>query len=268
LIVHLADASQLSQWAREIPDAAHKLAAKFWPGPLTLILRRAPGIGNTVAAGQDTIGVRVPAHLIAHALLTRFGGGIAAPSANRFGHLSATTAAHVRHEFGEHVDCVLDGGQSAVGIESTIIDVSGPSPALLRPGYITAAAVEQVIGVLPGTPRPDGPRAPGTLAAHYMPSTPLFLVAAQILSQRVMERIHQRQRVAVLARAVVQTGTNADVTWLMSPSSATDYAHELYANLRHLDAVGCSVILVEQPPQTIEWAAINDRLERAAAGSR
>ena len=165
VIVHLADAVQIANWAREIPASAQRLAKKFWPGPLTLILRRASNVSDLVTGGQDTVAVRVPSNPVAQQLLARFGGGVAAPSANRHGRVSATTAEHVRREFGTAVDCVLDGGEAQVGIESAIVDLSGISPALLRPGSIAAAEIEAVLGVSLTAPAGDAPRAPGTLGA-------------------------------------------------------------------------------------------------------
>ena len=267
VIVHLANAAQLSAWVREVTPLAQKLARRFWPGPLTMILRRAPGVLNEVTGGQDTVGIRIPSHAIAHALLEKFGGGVAAPSANRFGRVSATTAAHVRQEFGAVVDCVLDGGQSDVGIESTIVDVTGAAPVLLRPGHIAAREIEQAAGMPLAAATAQSPRAPGTLAAHYAPATPLLVMESDLLLELAATLTRQGKRVAVLARSALQplfTG----VTWIAAPRDAAAYAHDLYASLRALDAANCDALLVEQLPQRPEWAAVNDRLGRAAAGAQ
>ncbi len=267
VIVHLADVLQLPQWVSEITPAAQKLARKFWPGPLTLILRRADRVSDAVTGGQNTVGLRVPSHPLAHALLAKFGDGIAAPSANRFGRVSATTALHVKQEFGDSIELVLDGGQSEVGIESTIVDVTGEQPVLLRPGHISAYEIEETVSLALAAPRADTPRAPGTLAAHYAPRTPLLLIEGSLLRERVMDLSGQAKRVAVLAlnaSRLQRTG----VTWISAPRDAAAYAHDFYANLRSLDAAECAVILVEQPPQAPAWAAVNDRLARAAAGSQ
>ena len=267
VIVHLGDVGQVVQWAREITPIAQKLARQFWPGPLTMILKRAPGAGDAVTGGQDTVGIRVPSHAIAHALLEKFGGGVAAPSANRFGRVSATTAAHVRQEFGDAVDLVLDGGASDVGIESTIVDATGAAPVLLRPGHISARDIEEAAGVPLAQPTAQSPRAPGTLAAHYAPATPLLVMESDLLLELAATLTRQGKRVAVLARSALQPLV-AGITWIAAPADAAAYAHDLYANLRTLDAAGCDAMLVEQLPQLAEWAAINDRLGRAAAGSR
>lgn len=267
VIVHLADMNQLAQWAREVTPLAHKLAREFWPGPLTMIFKRAPGVGDAVTGGQDTVGLRIPSHTIARALLEKFGGGIAAPSANRFGRVSATTAAHVRQEFGDAVDWVLDGGASEVGIESTIVDATGAAPVLLRPGHISARDIEEAAGVALAPPTAQSPRAPGTLAAHYAPATPLLVMESDLLLELAATLTRQGKRVAVLARSALQP-VIAGITWIAAPLDATAYAHDLYANLRTLDAAGCDALLVEQLPQGPEWAAVNDRLGRAAAGSR
>ena len=267
VIVHLAGIAQLPEWVREVTPAAQKLAQKFWPGPLTLILKRKPGVGDAVTGGQETIGVRIPAHPLAHALLEKFGGGIAAPSANRFGHVSATTAQHVKQEFGDSVDFVLDGGQSEVGIESTIVDVTGARPVLLRPGHISAHAIEQAVGEPLAAPHVQSPRAPGMLATHYAPYTPMLIITSDLIHEQAENTAKQGKRVAVLALSPLrrrQTG----LEWVTAPRAAVAYAHQLYANLRVLDALGCAVILVEQPPRAADWAAVNDRLDRAAAGSR
>jgi len=264
VIVHLAAAAQVPQWAREVPEAARKLAAAFWPGPLTLILKRTPRAGDDITGSQDTVGLRIPVHPVARALLEAFGDGIAAPSANRFGHVSATTAEHVREEFGGNVDFVLDGGPCEVGIESTIIDVSSGRPILLRPGRISAQDVERALGapLVVGTNTP--PRAPGMLAAHYAPHTPIALVPAAALYDRAMDLLRRGQRVAVLAHSMPLPTLDEQLVWILLPGDAAGYAHDLYANLRRLDQAQCSVILIEQPPITSEWAAVRDRLARAS----
>ena len=266
LIVHLGSASQVSNWAIDVPLAAERLAKRFWPGALTLIFRRALHVNDLVTGGQDTIALRVPSHPVAQALLASFGRGIAAPSANRYGRVSATRAEHVRTEFGSAVDCVLDGGACDLGIESTIVDVSGPQPALLRPGSISARELEAVLGMPLGAPGSQSPRAPGTLPKHYAPRTPLMLIEADLLLELAGSMARQNQRVAVLARSA-RRPVAGDITWIAAPADARGYAHELYSNLRTLDAAGCAAILVEQPPLATEWAAIQDRLMRAAAGS-
>jgi L-threonylcarbamoyladenylate synthase len=266
LIVHVADAVQLANWARDIPPPAARLAKKFWPGPLTIILRRAPHVSDLVTGGQDTVALRVPSHPVAQALLRAFGGGVAAPSANRFGRVSATTAGHVRHEFGAAVDCVLDGGAADVGIESTIVDLSGARPALLRPGWITAAQLEQALGAALAAPDAQSPRAPGTLARHYAPQTPLMMMEDDLLIELATSLSRQGKRVAVLARSARQP-LLANIVWIAAPADAAGYAHDLYVNLRRLDEAGCDAILVERPPQEAAWAAIADRLSRAAAGA-
>ena len=266
LIVHLADVAQLVTWACDVPAAAHQLAKRFWPGPLTMVLKRSPAVLDVVTGGQDTVAVRVPAHPVAQALLRGFGGGIAAPSANRFGHVSATTAEHVRQEFGSAVACVLDGGEADVGIESTIIDLSGDKPILLRPGWISVHEVASVVGVTPEAPTPLSPRAPGTLAKHYAPQTSLMMMEADLLTELAASLARQGKRVAVLARSTRQPLLDG-LAWISAPESVAGYAHQLYANLRQLDGAGCDVILVEAPPQQEAWLAVSDRLMRAATGS-
>jgi L-threonylcarbamoyladenylate synthase len=267
VIVHIADIAQLEQWAREVMPVAQKLARKFWPGPLTMLFRRAAGVSDAVTGGQDTVGIRIPSHPVAHALLKKFGGGVAAPSANRFGRVSATTAEHVRSEFGDLVDFVFENGQCDVGIESTIVDTTGPAPVLLRPGHITAAEIEQAAGMKLALPTAQSPRASGTLAAHYAPATPLLVMEGDLLLELAATLTHQGKRIAVLARSALQP-LLPGIVWLAAPADAHGYAHDLYANLRTLDAAGCDVLLVEQLPQRAEWMAVTDRLGRAAAGTR
>jgi L-threonylcarbamoyladenylate synthase len=265
LIVHLASAEQLSRWARQIPPAVWVLAQRFWPGPLTLILRRAAGVLDEVTGGQDTVGLRVPAHPVAQALLQAFRGGIAAPSANRFGRISPTTAPHVRDELGDRVDLILDGGACPVGIESTILDLSSGTPILLRPGHVGSAELEVALGMPVSRPTGAAPRASGTLAAHYAPSTPLLLVASPDLAATVRNE-SARGSVAVLAWHPRPAGVEAQI-WSVAPAESDEYARMLYATLRELDQSGCAVIIVEAPPQAPEWLAVHDRLHRSAAGS-
>ena len=263
VIVHLADAAQLPVWARAIPASAHKLAEKFWPGPLTMILPRAPQVLDAVTGGQASVGLRVPSHPVARRLLAAFGGGIAAPSANRFGHVSATTAAHVHAEFGSDIDLILEGGATEVGIESTIVDLTSTMPTVLRPGHISAADIADALGVMPDAASRDSPRVPGSLARHYAPATPLMLVEADLLIELAATLTRQGQKVAVLALSALQP-LLAGLVWRAASAEAQTYAHSLYANLRELDAAGCDVILAEQVPDAPAWTAVRDRLSRAA----
>lgn len=192
VIVHLADAAQIEEWASAVPDAARTLAERFWPGPLTMILKRADGVNDAVTGGQDSVGLRVPAHPVAQKLLRAFGNGVVAPSANRFGHVSPTTAAHVEAEFmgnsAANIAMILDGGPCEVGIESTIVDLSRGGCVLLRPGRISASQIEQAIGGVVesnGLRRETAPRASGMLDVHYAPNTPLHLLSREVLLREV-----------------------------------------------------------------------------------
>jgi L-threonylcarbamoyladenylate synthase len=269
VIVHLAPEADLGYWVSAIPAEAHTLIDAFWPGPLTLILPRAAHIPAAVAGGQNSIGVRCPSHPVAQALLRVFKdgkGGIAAPSANKFGHVSPTLAQHVRDEFADgSVDLILDGGQSEVGIESSILDLSRlhtHGPVLLRPGRITALQLAEVLGMLPAAPDAAAPRASGTLEAHYAPRTPVAMVASAVLLPTLRQLADAGRRVALLHW---NDGPHAD--GLQLPSSPAGYAHGLYAGLRALDAVAADLILIEAPPLSADWQAINDRLRRAAHDS-
>jgi len=270
VIVHLGSIELLPLWAGEIPATARKLAAAFWPGPLTLILKRAAGASDSVTGGQDTVGLRIPGHPVALELLRAFAGeeggrrfsGVAAPSANRFGRISPTTAEHVRAELGAAVETVLDGGECGVGIESTIVDLSRGRAVLLRPGEITPAQIAAVLGAEVELPDAAAPRVSGALNSHYAPRTPLYLVAAAELPARLAD-LHGK-RLAVLARGAAPVGLE-DVSWQAAPRAVVGYAHELYASLRRLDALGCDVILVEAPPSAPEWQGVNDRLRRASS---
>ena len=295
VIVHLADAEQIREWAIEIPAAAWTLAKKFWPGPMTLILKRAPHVLDAVTGGQDTVGLRVPSHPVAQAVLKQFAkaavedetshqqtrkpAGIAAPSANKFGRVSPTTAQHVKDEFGDAIDLVLDGGACDVGIESTIIDLSAGAPRILRPGVITEYAVRAALGedirhstgkeprpptvsALPVTAISIAPRVSGSLDAHYAPRTRAQIASGAQLAGVLMQ--HAGKRIAVLSFSPARTpGT---LHWL-APRTPKVYAHNLYATLRAMDVSACELILIEAPPEGGEWDGINDRLKRAATGS-
>ena len=257
LIVHIADASLLGHWARDVSEDAGRLAERFWPGPLTLVLKRAATVSERVTGGQDTVGLRVPGHPLALELLRAFGGGIAAPSANRFGMVSPTTADHVRRDLGPDVDLVLDGGPCEVGIESTIVDLSRGAPVLLRPGRIGAADIAAVIGRDPRPRDSAAPRAPGTLEVHYAPRHPLRLVSRIELEPAVTRGS------AVLAFEEAPAGAAAAI-WARASSDPERYAHDLYALLRRLDEAAAATILVERPPEAPGWEAVLDRLTRAA----
>ncbi|MGD9871416.1 MAG: L-threonylcarbamoyladenylate synthase [Thauera sp.] len=279
LIVHLPSAEHLPQWAAAIPKDALALARAFWPGPLTLILKRTPEVPDEVTGGQGTVGVRVPSHPVALALLRAFDGGLAAPSANRFGRISPTTAAHVHEELGERVALILDGGACEVGIESTILDFSRDVPEILRPGAIGPEDIARVIGRRPrvrgeieqppadeaGSASP-APRVSGALAAHYAPRTPLRLVEPALLADEAAALAGEGSRVAVLAHSTSDPA-DARLSWRSLPAEPAAYAQGLYASLRALDAVGADFILIEALPGGPGWRAVADRLGRAAVGS-
>lgn len=274
VIVHLAPGADLAYWAAEIPEQARQLAAAFWPGPLTLILKRASHIPDAVSGGQDTLGLRCPAHPVAIALLRAFKGGkggIAAPSANKFGHVSPTTAQHVREEFAAEIasgllQAVLDGGQSAVGIESTIVDLSRLAThgsVLLRPGQISADSIAVVIGQRPCAPDAAAPRASGTLDAHYAPRAPVAMQHGDALAGSVNQLLNAGRRVALIHYSDLPPASAS----VRLPADPDGYAHGLYAALRTMDQVGAELILVEAPPPEPDWLGVNDRLRRAAFAS-
>jgi L-threonylcarbamoyladenylate synthase len=265
LIVHLRDGSAIARWSSKVSDDATRLAQAFWPGPLTLILPRAPHVHPLVTGGQDSVGLRVPSHPVARRLLDAFarrgGDGIAAPSANRFGHVSPTRAEHVADDLGDRVSCILDGGASEVGIESTIVACLD-APMLLRPGGIEAAAIERVLGRELLAREGSAPRASGTLASHYAPRTQAFLVDAAMLRPECDNLLARDEGVAVLARTI-ERPTGFEGTWLQAPREASRYAHDLYANLRALDDADADAIVIEAVPDAPEWLAVRDRLDRA-----
>ncbi|MBU3697796.1 L-threonylcarbamoyladenylate synthase [Dechloromonas sp.] len=273
LIVHLAGHDAVDYWAEQVPDVAWELMENFWPGPLTLILKKQAWVPDAVTGGQDTVGLRVPGHPVALELLRRFAAakskhaGIAAPSANRFGRISPTTAVHVAEELGERVPLILDGGACKVGIESTIVDCSRGEPVVLRPGHILPVHLEAVFGRVPAIITAAGaPRVSGSLEAHYAPTTPLRMVAGERLLDFINAQRHRGGRCAVIsANQPPQAGMPH--AWRLMPADPVGYAHDLYAALRDMDHAGVELIVVEALPADPEWAAVADRLRRAVAGA-
>jgi L-threonylcarbamoyladenylate synthase len=250
LIVHVGGAAALDRWAVAVPEAARALAERFWPGPLTLLLRRDPRVPDIVTGGRATIGLRVPGHPVALELLDAFGGGIAAPSANRFGRVSPTTAEHVRADLGAAVDLILDGGPSIVGVESTIVDCTTDPPSILRHGAVTVASVREAVGgpVVEGDVGES--RAPGMLASHYAPRAAVVLAA---------------DPAAAAARADAERRTGRTVDVLAPDVSPANYARHLYAWLREADERQLDVLVVVPPDDIGIGAAVNERLRKAAA---
>jgi L-threonylcarbamoyladenylate synthase len=261
LIVHLAPDAVLDDWATEIPDSARRLVAAAWPGPLTVILRRGSRVSLATTGGAETVGLRIPAHPLAQKLLATFGGGVAAPSANRFGAVSPTTADHVASDLGDDVDYILDGGPCRVGVESTIVDLSRGVPVLLRPGGMAREAIEAIIGPLASADA-TAPAAPGTLASHYAPRAEVYAVEPAQVPAAVAGA---KGRVGILAPA------SAFAAWgdlgaerYPLPDDVEGMARELYAALRDLDARGVDVVIAALPPAAGLGEAVGDRLRRAA----
>lgn len=264
LIVHIPSAEHMDRWGRNIPEIARALAKMFWPGPLTLVVERAAGVLDAVTGGQDTVALRVPSHPIALKLLELFDGGIAAPSANKFGRVSPTLAKHVFTDFQLDVPLILDGGATNVGIESTIVDCTSNPPRVLRPGGINAAQLAMLIGTNDAEVTPDAPRVPGSLPSHYAPRAPVRIIRRVDL----LEQLGQQRG----GRSIYVLGFEVSVPRLAQshqrivPVAAVPYQRMLYATLREFDAAGADLIFIEAPPRSIAWAAVWDRLERAAAG--
>ena len=265
LIVHVADLAQAAHFASTLPEAARRLAQAFWPGPVTVIVPRAPGVALACAGGQSSIGLRCPSHPVAQALLRQAAAlgvaGVAAPSANRFGRVSPTSAAHVAQEFGPDL-WVLDGGDCALGIESSIVDVSRGWPVLLRPGVLTRAQLEAALGEPLHEPDAQAPRAPGTLASHYAPTARVRLWSPGALDSALHAAAILPAGLAVYSR---RTGpAPLACLWRVMSDDPGRVAHELFALLRQWDNAGVAEIWVELPPDHAEWAGVLDRLRRAA----
>ncbi len=269
LIVHVLSAEQVPIFARQVPEFAQALISAFWPGPLTLILPRQSGVATASAGGQDSIGLRCPSHPVAQALL-RAGlalgvHGVSAPSANRFGRVSPTTAAHVQSELGQGL-LILDGGECDVGIESTIIDCTRGEPVLLRPGHITRPQIELACGraVLDkDAVQQPAPRASGTLESHYAPRAKVRLMSAPEIDAKLQALGPHANNLGVWSATRPDAG--AGVLWRSQPQHAERAAHDLFGVLRDLDARGVQQIWVQLPPETPEWEGVRDRLQRAAA---
>lgn len=281
LIVHIAHLDQLAHWAHDIPEFALILAKQFWPGPMTLILKKQPHVLDAVTGGQDTVGIRIPNHPVAQQLLQTFGGGVAAPSANRFGYISPTTAQHVREDLGDKVDVILDGGNCGIGIESTIIDCTGDFPRILRPGMITIEMIETRLGLSPrwGDTIEKTPRVSGALDSHYAPRTKTHLFSAEKINDLIensntknivilsMRKPHSHRIKMYDSRIPHRMPSpNADlIHWILMPSDQHGYAHRLYEQLHFADQLRCDEIWIEEAPNTTEWNGIIDRIKKASS---
>jgi L-threonylcarbamoyladenylate synthase len=262
LIVHVTGLAAAREWAGIMPAAAIRLAQAFWPGPLTLVLPKAEHVLAAVTGGQPTVALRAPAHPVARALLAAFGRGIAAPSANRYGRISPTRAEDVREELGDRVALVLDGGECEVGLESTIVACLDGRVTLLRPGAVSRSQIADVAGQV-ADPDATAPRAPGRHRSHYAPGTPVSIADAAVLGSAVGRALAAGQRIAVLARSAAPVASER-LVWRQMPVHPASYGRSLYAALRQLDATGAKHIFVEAVPGDEAWAAVSDRLSRAA----
>lgn len=263
LIVHLADAGEMRQWAQNIPDAAWQLADAFWPGPLTLILVRLSDVPDAVTGGLDTVALRVPDHPVALKLLRAFGGGIAAPSANRYGQVSPTSAEDVREELRDSVDLILDGGRCSIGIESTIVDLSTGVPRILRPGKISQEELCRVLGSSLATPSNTPASYPGNKPSHYAPRARVILASWDDVEEHLEEWRQRGERVGLLASRLPKVLPES-ITWLRLTEGVEEQAHELYRSLREADHLGLQVLVAVMPEELGIGHAIRDRLRRAA----
>lgn len=265
LIVHIADVSKLDAWAENIPEKARLLAKQFWPGPLTLILPRKDNVPKEVTGGQNSIGLRVPDHPVALALLKAFGGGVAAPSANRFGRISPTTAQHVKEELGDAVGMILDGGPCRIGLESTIVSFLNEEIVLLRPGGLLVEEIEAVLKQkILRSPTKTKVRAPGMLASHYSPLTPLTIFPIEELLSNAKALSSEGNKIGILRLGETENNTENGISTYYLPAKAFAYGQHLYAALHQMDNEGFDYLLAEELPATKEWLAVNDRMNRAA----
>ncbi len=271
LIIHIAKAEAMRNWAINIPDRAWSLAKACWPGPLTLILERHPRVSKMITAQQETVALRIPHHPLTLALLNQFQGGIVAPSANPYGYLSPTTAEHVRKVLGHKVDYVLDGGPCSIGIESTIVYLLEDQPIILREGFFSATALSKILNEPVFSKRavskaiPKNLQTPGSDHSHYAPTKPLYLLDQRALKEKIIAFTQQGKHYGVLSYTYSEKGIGQDPSvWIQMPLDPTHYAQQLYDCLYRLDNSTIEAIFVEELPHTEAWLAIQDRLERAA----
>jgi L-threonylcarbamoyladenylate synthase len=262
LIVHIPTSGELDRWAARVPLLARDLAERFWPGPLTMILPRSARVPGVVTGDMPTVGLRVPSHPLTLELLARFGGGLAAPSANRFGRVSPTTAEHVREELGERIEMILDGGPCRVGVESTIVDLSGEVPTLLRPGAVTVEQLREVAPNLNVNPGNNATHCSGRLESHYAPQASVTIVSPEQLAD---EAVSSGDRIALLSTAPPSETLAAGTTWLKMPADASEYARALYSTLREVDRLGIARAFIVLPDEAGLGLAIADRVRKAAA---
>ena len=262
LIVHIHDAAELPRWARQVPDAAAKLAEAFWPGPLTLILPRHPDVSPTVTGGLDTVALRVPDSALLRDMMAIMDTGLAAPSANPYQGLSPTRAEHVLAGLNGRIDAVLDSGPCALGIESTIVDLAAGTPTLVRPGPITVAQVEAVLGETVHTAHGDTP-APGNEAIHYRPRTRACRIPEQAFADALGWCQAQGLQVAVISHTQTTDDTVPPGHWLWLPGDKQAYAREFYDALHRLDRLRVDIILILMPPQQPQWQDVHNRLGKA-----
>jgi L-threonylcarbamoyladenylate synthase len=265
LIVHIPDETELVKWAKEIPEAAYKLAAAFWQGPLTLLLKKADTVNTTVTGGLETIGLRVPSHPLFLAVLNESGKGLAAPSANRYKQLSPTISEQVMSGLNGRIAAVLEGGACEHGLESTIVDLVSDTPRVLRAGPITQHELEAVLGVAVEFPEQHVEVVPGNVKAHYQPNTPLAVIASENMTQAIVEQANSH--FVIFSEAVIQRAekTLTKNQYTVMEATPAQYGKALYATLFQIDKLGFEHIVVEKPPVTPDWRAVNDRLSRAAS---
>lgn len=274
LIVHIGSIEQLASWAIDIPDYAWQLAKAFWPGPLTLILKKHASVLEEVTGGQDTVGLRVPNNEIALKILNEFGGGLAAPSANSFGHVSPTLAEHVKQDLGDKVDLIIDGGICSVGIESTIVDCTADKPRILRPGMISQKQIEEVAQLSLSDNLENTPRVSGALESHYAPHTKTFLTNnANELTDKsvvVLSRTKPQTKSWTIHNASIPTrwkniAKEHSRHWIVMPEDVDAYAHSLYEQLHFADQLQCEAIVIETVPEGTEWFGVTDRINKASS---
>lgn len=273
VIVHVADVSEVERVVADWPEAAQRAARTFWPGPLTLVLPKRPEVPDSITAGLPTVAVRVPSHPVALALLRASGVPVAAPSANRYTEISPTTAQHVEKALGDRVPLIIDGGPTTVGIESTVVDLTGPRPRLLRPGVLDPVSLEAVLGPLEAAVSPgradEARPAPGMIERHYAPRARVLLVDASDARALAAARAAVREEEARGGRtlALVRSGVELGAARVRPmPTNAGDYARVLFAALHDADDAGTTLLVVEQVPENGAWTGVHDRLKRAAAG--